>query len=74
MKEISYKDYYNKVLGSWLGRVAGDFVGAPVEFRPYSYIKSRYSNLTYFPKPIDLDYVNDDEMSFLIKKLFKLID
>ena len=31
MLQISSKVYYNKVLGSWLGRVAGDFVGAPVE-------------------------------------------
>ncbi len=62
MKEITSDDYYNKVLGSWLGRVAGDFVGAPVEFRPYSYIKKKYGEITYYPKPIDLDYVNDDEM------------
>lgn len=62
MKEITSEEYYNRVYGSWLGRVAGDFVGAPVEFRPYSKIHSRYGDLTDFPKPIDLDYVNDDEM------------
>ncbi|MEJ2248851.1 MAG: ADP-ribosylglycohydrolase family protein [Candidatus Lokiarchaeota archaeon] len=62
MNKISYQDYYNKVYGSWLGRVAGDFMGAPLEFKPYHYIKFKYGNIKYFPKPIDLDYVNDDEM------------
>jgi len=62
MKEITSKEYYNKVLGSWIGRIAGDFVGAPLEFRPYSYIKKKYGELTSYPQPIDLDYVNDDEM------------
>ncbi|MFW9938652.1 MAG: ADP-ribosylglycohydrolase family protein [Candidatus Thorarchaeota archaeon] len=62
MREISYKQYYNKVLGSWIGRIAGDFVGAPVEFMPYFDIKSKYGKITYFPEPINLSYVNDDEM------------
>ncbi len=62
MKEITSNEYYNKVLGSWMGRVAGDFVGYPLEFRPYSLIKRKYGNLEYYPKPINLDYVNDDEM------------
>jgi ADP-ribosylglycohydrolase len=62
MLKISSKEYYNKVLGSWIGRVAGDFVGAPVEFRPYSLIKEKYGNITHYPEPIDLNQVNDDEM------------
>jgi len=62
MKEITSKEYFNKVFGSWLGRVAGDFVGAPVEFVPYPTIIEKYGNIEYFPEPIDLDYVNDDEM------------
>ncbi len=62
MKTLAYKEYYNKVLGSWIGRVAGDFVGAPVEFKPYSDIKEKYGNITSYPEPIDLNYVNDDEM------------
>jgi ADP-ribosylglycohydrolase len=62
MKEITSEAYYNKVLGSWIGRVAGDFVGAPVEFLSYETIKEKYGNIEYYPKPIDLDYVNDDEM------------
>lgn len=62
MLKISSKDYYNKVLGSWLGRVAGDFVGAPVEFQPYSLIKEKYGDITHYPEPIDLNHVNDDEM------------
>jgi ADP-ribosylglycohydrolase len=62
MKEITSDDYYNRVHGSWIGRVAGDFVGAPVEFVPYSIIKERYGNITDYPEPINLDEVNDDEM------------
>jgi ADP-ribosylglycohydrolase len=62
MKQLTSQEYYNKVYGSWLGRIAGDFVGAPVEFKPYKYIKLRYGNIDYYPKPVDLNYVNDDEM------------
>ena len=62
MRTLTSKEYYDRVLGSWLGRVAGDFVGAPVEFQPYSLIKEKYGNITYYPEPIDLNQVNDDEM------------
>ncbi len=62
MKEISREEYYNKILGSWLGRVAGDFVGAPVELKSQKYIKHKYGKISYYPEPIDLNYVNDDEM------------
>jgi len=62
MKEISSEEYYNKVLGSWLGRVAGDFVGAPVELKSQKFIKHNYGKITYYPEPINLNYVNDDEM------------
>jgi len=63
MKQISYKEYYNRVYGSWLGRVAGDFVGYPLEFRPYRHIVKKYGDkLDYYSKEINLDYVNDDEM------------
>ncbi len=63
MKEITSDEYYNRVFGSWLGRVAGDFVGAPLEFKPYGKLIKKYGdNLNDYPKEIDLDYVNDDEM------------
>ena len=62
MRTLTSKEYYNRVLGSWLGRVAGDFIGAPVEFMPYFEKKRKYGNITYFPEPVDLNYVNDDEM------------
>ena len=69
MKEISSKDYYNRVFGSWLGRVAGDFVGVPVEGRPYELIKEKYGDITDFPEPIDLNHVNDDEMYEIVALL-----
>ena len=62
MIDISYNEYYNKVLGSWIGRVVGDFVGAPVELKNVDIIKQKYGNIIDFPEPIDLNYVNDDEM------------
>jgi len=60
--KISNSEYYDKVLGSWEGRIAGDYVGAPVEFKPYEQILNEYGNITYFPENIDLNYINDDEM------------
>ncbi len=62
MKEISSAEYEEKVLGSWIGRVVGDHVGAPLEFRPHGEIQEKYGNLSYYPQPVDPDYVNDDEM------------
>ena len=41
-KKITFNEYYNKVLGSWIGRVVGDFVGEPIEFRPYKTIMETY--------------------------------
>lgn len=69
MKEITLKSYLNKVYGSWLGRVAGDFVGAPVELKDVKSIQRRYGEITYFPKKINLNYVNDDEMYEIIAVL-----
>ena len=66
MMEISYKEYYNKVLGAWIGRVAGDFVGVPVELKSYDDIKEMYGDITDYPEPIDLNHVNDDEMYEII--------
>jgi len=66
MKEITSKEYYSKVYGSWIGRVAGDFVGAPLELRPIKTIQRRYGEIDYYPKKINLNYVNDDEMYEII--------
>ncbi|MBY9005110.1 MAG: ADP-ribosylglycohydrolase family protein, partial [Candidatus Lokiarchaeota archaeon] len=51
---------------SWLGRIAGDFIGAPLELRPIKIIERRYGEIKYYPKKIDLTYVNDDEMYEII--------
>ena len=66
MKELTSEVYYNKVYGSWIGRVAGDFVGAPLELRPIKTIQRRYGEIDYYPKKINLNYVNDDEMYEII--------
>jgi len=62
MKEILMAEYYNKVFGSWIGRVVGDNVGAPVELKSVKYIRRKYGNIADYPEPIDLNFVNDDEM------------
>jgi len=67
--ELSSKEYYNRVLGSWIGRVAGDFVGIPVEGRPYKVILDKYGDITDYPEPIELNHVNDDEMYEIIALL-----
>ncbi len=66
MKELTSEDYYNKVHGSWIGRVAGDFVGAPLELKPIKTINRRYGEIRDYPIKIDLNYVNDDEMYEII--------
>ncbi len=62
MKEITSKEYYDKVLGSWIGRVAGDFVGAPLELRNLRLMEKKYGEISDYPEPININYVNDDEM------------
>ncbi len=62
MKEITTKEYEDRVLGSWFGRCAGSHLGAPLEFRPYNLIKKMHGEITYFTKPVDPEHVNDDEM------------
>jgi ADP-ribosylglycohydrolase len=66
MIKMQFKEYYNKVYGSWIGRVAGDFVGAPVELKSYKHIVVKYGEITDYPEPIDLNQVNDDEMYEII--------
>ena len=61
------QEYYEKVHGGWIGRVAGSHLGAPLEFRPYSYIQRRYcksgkSDIASFVKRVDPNDVNDDEI------------
>jgi ADP-ribosylglycohydrolase len=64
---MDYSEYYDKVHGAWLGRVAGSHFGAPLEFRPYSYIQRKYcaggkTEITGYVKPVDPNQVNDDEI------------
>jgi len=66
MKELTSEEYYNKVHGSWIGRVAGDFVGAPLELKPIKTIQRRYGEINDYPNEINLNYVNDDEMYEII--------
>ena len=69
MKELSSKEYYDRVLGSWIGRVAGDFVGAPVELRTYEDIFNKYGDITDYPEPkiLDMDWKLRNMNEFFIK-------
>ncbi|MBD3228989.1 MAG: hypothetical protein GF329_12440 [Candidatus Lokiarchaeota archaeon] len=62
MKKITKSRYYDAIYGSWLGRCIGSRLGAPLEFRPYFYIKSKYGEIDNYVKPVEGKYVNDDEM------------
>ena len=59
---MDYAEYYDKVYGAWLGRVAGSYLGAPLEFRPFIYIQKRYKEIKGYVKPVNPDQVNDDEI------------
>ncbi len=64
---MNFKEYYNKVLGGWLGRVAGSHFGTPLEFRPYWYIRRKYckggkKEITEYLQPVNPESVNDDEI------------
>ena len=66
-KIMDSNEYYDKVYGAWLGRVAGSHFGAPLEFRPFSYIQKKYcaggqKEIREYVKPVDPDQVNDDEI------------
>ncbi|MHA1276174.1 MAG: ADP-ribosylglycohydrolase family protein [Candidatus Helarchaeota archaeon] len=69
MQRISDSEYYNKVYGGWLGRVIGSQLGAPLELRPYFYIKHKYRNLNNYVKRITGNEVNDDEIYEIVALL-----
>ena len=66
MEHLTSSEYYNRVHGSWIGRVVGDFVGAPLELRPIKTINRRYGEIDFYPQKINLNSVNDDEMYEII--------
>jgi len=65
--KLNYDLYYEKVLGGWIGRVAGSQFGTPLEFKPYRWITKRYcdngrKDIDYYVKPVNPAAVNDDEI------------
>ncbi len=62
MKKLTKEKYYDAVYGSWLGRCIGSRLGAPLELKPYLWIKKRYGEINNYIKPLKEKYVNDDEM------------
>lgn len=54
MKKLTYKQYYNKVLGGWTGKCAGGILGAPIEgFK-------RFNNIPYSDALFATNFANDD--------------
>ncbi|MHA1143845.1 MAG: ADP-ribosylglycohydrolase family protein [Candidatus Helarchaeota archaeon] len=62
MNVLDRKEYYDRVYGSWLGRCIGSALGAPLEFRPYWFVKWRHPEITHYVKPVSGTVYNDDEM------------
>ena len=51
---LNYKEYYNKVLGGWIGKCAGGILGAPIEgFK-------RFNSIPYSDKLFETNFANDD--------------
>ncbi len=69
MQKLTQAEYYDKVYGGWLGRVIGSQLGAPLELRPYFYIRHKYKNLNNYVKEIRGNEVNDDEMYEIVALL-----
>lgn len=64
-------EYFERVHGAWLGRVAGSHFGIPLEFRPYKWIQRKYcdkgkKDITSYVKDVDPNTVNDDEIYEII--------
>ena len=68
-QKLTWKEYYNKVHGGWLGRVIGSQLGGPLELRPYFYIKHKHRNINKYVKEITGDEVNDDEIYEIVALL-----
>jgi ADP-ribosylglycohydrolase len=66
---ITIKEYYEKVLGGWLGRCIGSQLGAPLELRPFWYIQWKYKALNNYIKKVTGNEVNDDEMYEIVALL-----
>ncbi|TFG05621.1 MAG: ADP-ribosylglycohydrolase family protein [Promethearchaeota archaeon] len=67
--KLNWNEYYNKVHGGWLGRCIGSQLGAPLEFRPFFLISSKYAGLNNYIKEITGEEVNDDEMYEIVALL-----
>ena len=66
---LTSQEYYNKVLGGWLGRCIGSQLGGPLELRPYFYLQRKYRALNNYVKRITGEEVNDDEMYEIVALL-----
>ncbi|WP_373516799.1 ADP-ribosylglycohydrolase family protein [Pricia sp.] len=52
--KLSYRNYYNKVLGGWIGKCAGGILGAPIEgFK-------RFNDIPYSDALFATNFANDD--------------
>ncbi|WP_299530140.1 ADP-ribosylglycohydrolase family protein [Ulvibacterium sp.] len=53
-KTIQYQDYYDKVLGGWIGKCAGGILGAPIEgFK-------KFNTIPYSDELFATNFANDD--------------
>ncbi|MHA1265040.1 MAG: ADP-ribosylglycohydrolase family protein [Candidatus Helarchaeota archaeon] len=67
--ELTETEYEDRVLGGWFGRCIGSQLGAPLEFRPYVFIRKKYAGLNDYVKKITGEEINDDEMYEIVALL-----
>lgn len=52
--KLSYEEYYDKVLGGWVGKCAGGILGAPIEGYKH------FNSIPYSDKLFETNFANDD--------------
>ncbi|MHA1819634.1 MAG: ADP-ribosylglycohydrolase family protein [Promethearchaeota archaeon] len=74
LQNMTYNEYFGRVLGGWTGRVIGSHFGTPLEFRSYKHITKKYCDggkrdIRYYVKKVNPDAVNDDEIYQIVALL-----
>lgn len=68
---MEFKEYYLKTYASWLGKIIGIRLGAPIEGWEYEEIVKTYGEIKYYPVDYDVFAADDDSNGplFFVKAL-----
>lgn len=68
---MEFNEYYLKTYASWLGKIIGIRLGAPIEGWEYREILKTYGEITYYPVDFDVFAADDDSNGplFFVKAL-----